>query len=454
MAARNGIGNEEELFEAAQTRVSGPLQPRERRGELAAGLTFIAVAVGLFLSAPMEGDPILAVALVGAYALASHIRFDVGAGFTVPTQLALVPMLLLLPPSTVPLLVLAGNLLSELPEYVRGTRHPQRALVAFGNSWHAVGPALVLMAAGDPTLGLEHWPLYLGALLAQFAFDLAATVAREWYEYGIRPRSQLRDAAWIWAVDGLLSAIALEAAIAAPEGHLLFLTLLPLLGLLALFARERRGRLEQALELRNAYLGTTILLADLIEEDDEYTGAHSQGVVSLATKVADELGLDGWHRRRTEYAARLHDVGKIAVPKDIINKAGPLDPEEWDLMRQHTVEGERMLARVGGALREVGAIVRGTHERWDGRGYPDGLAGPLIPIEARIVSCCDAYDAMTTDRPYRAALPADVALIEIRRGAGTQFDPVVANALIDVVKRTLEPTPRPASQPRRQPLRG
>jgi HD-GYP domain-containing protein (c-di-GMP phosphodiesterase class II) len=208
-----------------------------------------------------------------------------------------------------------------------------------------------------------------------------------------------------------------------------------LLGLLALFARERRGRLEQALELRNAYLGTTILLADLIEEDDEYTGAHTQGVVSLAIQVADALGVDPWQRRRTEYAARLHDVGKIAVPKEIINKPGPLDPEEWTLMRLHTVEGERMLGRVGGALREVGAIVRGTHERWDGGGYPDGLAGTDIPIEARIVACCDAFDAMTTDRAYRAALPLDVALLEIKAGAGSQFDPDVVAALLDVVER-------------------
>ena len=151
---------------------------------------------------------------------------------------------------------------------------------------------------------------------------------------------------------------------------------MPLLGLLGLFAHERRSRLEQALELRNAYLGTTILLADLIEGDDEYTGAHSEGVVAMSVKVAEELGLDPWQRRRTEYAARLHDVGKIAVPKEIINKPGPLNPDEWTLIRQHTVEGERMLSRVGGALNEVGAIVRGTHERWDGAAIPMALPAP------------------------------------------------------------------------------
>jgi HD-GYP domain-containing protein (c-di-GMP phosphodiesterase class II) len=277
-------------------------------------------------------------------------------------------------------------------------------------------------------------------LLAQFAVDFTAMAARERYAYAIPVREQVEDAAWIWSVDALLSPIALVAVIAAPQDNLVFLTLLPLLGLLALFARERRSRLQQALELRNAYLGTTILLADLIEEDDQYTGAHSQGVVALAVAVADELNLNRWQRRRTEYAARLHDVGKIAVPKEIINKPGPLDADEWRLMRQHTVEGERMLAQVGGALSEVGAIVRGSHERWDGSGYPDGLAGESIPIEARIVACCDAFDAMTTDRAYRAALPPQVAVAELREGAGSQFDPTVAEALIRVVSRDTRPT--------------
>ena len=444
-------GGSEDLVEAARHRATLPLEARELRVELIAGLLFVVAGGTLFALAPVDLNVPLALALVGAYALASHIRFEVGAGFTVPTQLVVVPMFLLLPPAAVPLLVVAGNLLSELPDYIRGQRHPQRAVVALGNAWFAVGPALVLVLAGSPAGSLDRWPLYVVALLAQFVFDFAATIAREWYEYGIPPRSQLADASWIWAVDGLLSPIALVAAIAAPDENLLFLTLLPLLGLLALFARERRGRLEQALELRNAYLGTTILLADLIEEDDEYTGAHSQGVVALAVAVADELHLDHWQRRRTEYAARLHDVGKIAVPKEIINKPGPLDPHEWALMREHTVEGERMLARVGGALREVGAIVRASHERWDGTGYPDHLEGTDIPMEARIVACCDAFDAMTTDRSYRTAMSVQTALLEIRAEAGTQFDPQVAAALVSVVER--QPTRVPPASPREQSLR-
>ena len=428
---------QEELFEAARNRLALPLQPRERRAELFGAAVFVLMVGALLaLSAPVTGEPaLLAVTLVVAYALASNVRFDIGTGFTAPTQLVLVPMLLLTPPALVPLLVVAGILLGDLREYVGGRRHPTRALVSLGDALHAVGPAAVLVMAGSPAADLADWPLYLAALGAQFAFDFGAMGARERYAYGIPVREQLRDAAWIWSVDALLSPIALMAVIAGPADNLVFLSLLPLLGLLALLAQERRGRLEQALELSNAYLGTTILLADLIEEDDEYTGAHSHGVISLAVAVAEELDLNRWQRRRTEYAARLHDVGKIAVPKEIINKPGPLDADEWRLMRQHTVEGERMLTRVGGALSEVGAIVRGSHERWDGTGYPDGVAGEAIPIEARIVACCDAFDAMTTDRSYRAALPRHVAVAELREGAGSQFDPAVAAALVRVVNR-------------------
>ena len=447
--ARTVLGGgrtDDELFEEVRSRVAKPLHGRELRGELITAALFLVAACSLFAIAPGEDRPFLAVALVVAYALASHIRFEIATGFTVPTQLALVPMLLLTEPALVPILVVAGNIAGDLPDYLAGRRHPSRALISLGDAWHAVGPAVVLLAAGSPDPALDHWPVYLLALAAQFVFDFVATAARELYEYGIRVRDQVNDAIWIWTVDGLLSPIALVASTLGPQQSLVFLTLMPLLGLLWLFAHERRSRLEQALELRNAYLGTTILLADLIEGDDEYTGAHSEGVVAMSIKVAQELGLDSWQRRRTEYAARLHDVGKIAIPKEIINKPGPLDADEWTLMREHTVEGERMLTRVGGALSEIGGIVRGSHERWDGTGYPDGLKGEQIPIEARIVTCCDAFDAMTTDRSYRRALPLEVALDELSDGAGSQFDPAVAAALIKVVQRAT-PNLRTASSP-------
>ena len=149
--------------------------------------------------------------------------------------------------------------------------------------------------------------------------------------------------------------------------------------------------------------------------------------------VADRLGVDEETRRAAEFGALLHDVGKVAIPNEIINKPGPLDDEEWAIMKTHTVEGQRMLERVGGLLARVGLVVRASHERYDGGGYPDGLAGEDIPLAARIVSACDAYNAMTTDRSYRKALTAGVAVAELRANSGTQFDPKVVEALVAVV---------------------
>ena len=186
-------------------------------------------------------------------------------------------------------------------------------------------------------------------------------------------------------------------------------------------------------ELSEAYQGTALLLGDVVEADDAYTGSHSRGVVELSIGVAKELGLDARQCRNVEFAALLHDVGKIAVPNEIINKAGPLNDDEWKIMHRHTIEGEEMLNRVGGVLSEVGRIVRSSHEDYDGSGYPDGLVGEEIPIEARIVTCCDAFSAMTTTRSYRKAMSLEVAVEELRNCAGTQFDPQVVALLVKTV---------------------
>ena len=131
-------------------------------------------------------------------------------------------------------------------------------------------------------------------------------------------------------------------------------------------------------------------------------------------------------------AAELHDVGKLGIPDAILRKEGPLDAEEWAYMRRHTIIGERILIAAP-ALRRVARLVRASHERWDGTGYPDRLAGQEIPIGARIVSACDAYDAMVSDRPYRTAMDEDGARDELRRCGGTQFDAAVIDALLTVL---------------------
>jgi putative nucleotidyltransferase with HDIG domain len=187
------------------------------------------------------------------------------------------------------------------------------------------------------------------------------------------------------------------------------------------------------LELNNAYRGTALVLGDVVEADDGYTGEHCKSVVELALAVGRRMGLDAERRRNLEFGALLHDVGKIAIPNDIINKPGKLDDEEWSIIQTHTIEGQKMLDRVGGFMREVGRIVRSHHERWDGGGYPDGLAGEGIPLEARIIACCDAWNAMRTDRSYRNALSHEVAMTELVENVGRQFDPAVAAILIPIV---------------------
>jgi putative nucleotidyltransferase with HDIG domain len=214
------------------------------------------------------------------------------------------------------------------------------------------------------------------------------------------------------------------------------LGLVPMFGVLAVFAREREARLESLIELKNAYHGTALLLGDVVEADDAYTGAHCHDVVGLALEVGERMGLDRERSRHLEFGALLHDVGKIAIPKEIINKPGKLDPDEWMIVKTHTVEGQRMLERVGGFMEQVGQIVRSHHERWDGTGYPDGLAGEAIPMESRIITCCDTWHAMRSTRAYRKAMPHEDAVAELLKAAGHQLDPRVVETLLEIVERS------------------
>jgi HD-GYP domain-containing protein (c-di-GMP phosphodiesterase class II) len=173
-------------------------------------------------------------------------------------------------------------------------------------------------------------------------------------------------------------------------------------------------------------------LAAAIEERDNYTHHHSEEVVHLARGVAMMLGLEAAQVERIADAALLHDVGKLGVPHEILHKRGPLTPEEWTIMAEHPVAGERILMRIP-ELTAIAPIVRHEHEHWNGSGYPDGLRGHHIPIGSRIILACDAYHAMITDRPYRPARPTAEAIAELRRGAGQQFDPDIVDALLDLL---------------------
>ncbi|MDX6376032.1 MAG: hypothetical protein QOE98_335, partial [Gaiellaceae bacterium] len=413
------------------------LERRERRVEIL--LAIATLAGGVLLAALVPGerhvDPALAAALVVACAVAYRVRFYDGAGYTGPTQVVFVPMLLMLPPSTVPLLVAAALVLGNLDRCLRGDMHPQRVALSLGDALYTLAPALVLALAAPAEPSWSAVPIYAAALAAQFGLDLVSTALRDWFVVGLGADLALPLVAWTWLIDGLLSTVGLLAALAARDEPFGALLVLPVVALLAIFSRERTARIDQSLELSRAYRGTTLLLSDVLDDDDEYTAFHSRGVVQLSLAVADRLGLDERQKRHVEFGALLHDIGKIAIPKAILNKPGKLSPDEWVVMETHTLEGQRLLDRVGGVLREVGQIVRSSHERWDGGGYPDGLAGEEIPLESSIVSVCDAFSAMTTDRAYRKAFSLDRALQELRDNSGSQFCPPVVDALLALIEK-------------------
>jgi putative nucleotidyltransferase with HDIG domain len=208
------------------------------------------------------------------------------------------------------------------------------------------------------------------------------------------------------------------------------------------FARQAGGllaQLEHTESVQRLYRETLASLANALEEKDAYTHDHTQEVVALALDVGRALRLDDEELDLLELGALFHDIGKIRIPESILNKPGPLDDAEWGIMRSHTIAGEAILAPIT-SLRDVLPIVRSSHERWDGRGYPDGLAGTEIPVGARIVSVCDAFRAMTERRPYRNPLDEREAVRELRRNAGTQFDPQCVGALLQVLRsRRVEP---------------
>jgi diguanylate cyclase (GGDEF)-like protein len=179
------------------------------------------------------------------------------------------------------------------------------------------------------------------------------------------------------------------------------------------------------------------LLRTLAEREPELR-AHVADVSSFAVRVGEQLGLAPDELEELRLAAELHDVGKLAIPDVVLQKAGPLDPTEWGFIHSHTLIGQRILSAAP-ALQPVGAVVRSTHENWDGTGYPDGLAGEAIPLAARIVSVCDAYSAITSDRPHRAARTPAEAVAELRRCAGHQFDPEVVELLCTALADEDEP---------------
>jgi diguanylate cyclase (GGDEF)-like protein len=717
---------------------------RERRAserelivEASAAALFVIAATVLVLAGGVAGlRPQVAALLIGVYAVVGRIEFPVGAGYVVPTQLILVPMLLMLPPGVVPVAVAIGLVSGNAAECALGRVPPRRILSAVPDAWHAVGPAVVLLVAGSPRIGFAELPLLAVAFAAGCIVDLAGSLVRMRLA-GVVPdlKLQMRVIGLVWTVDASLAPLGFLGAMTARQGYLAILFALPLVFLLWLLARDRSQRIDQAhhrlklveherarlqiavrrlgdafaaklelagllqillngsLEALDATAGrltltgapspvaltagagdalpalagggagpaspiqvgaagawtlslpmripasprvvtgtlqfvrdgrafesdeialiaeltskaelsaaeiiahetirqqavtdpltglgnrrklsvdlaaalrdscpsrpSLLLLFDLdgfkdyndtfghlagdallarlatrldqavagcgaayrlggdefcahiqlegqdsdavilqasaalsesgaelsveaslgvvlipheadsvdhalqIADERMYANKrsrstarsqagevllrtmhakqpdldeHSSNVAELATRVARRLGLGGEELDEIARAAELHDIGKVGIPDAILNKPSGLTDGEWEFIYQHTVLGERILHGAP-ALRPVARLVRASHERWDGAGYPDRLCGEEIPLGARVVAVCDAYEAMTTNRTYRAAVTHELACQELRRSASTQFDPEVVEAFLTEIENAGE----------------
>jgi HD-GYP domain-containing protein (c-di-GMP phosphodiesterase class II) len=199
-------------------------------------------------------------------------------------------------------------------------------------------------------------------------------------------------------------------------------------------AQDRLAMIRRLDEVRaELTIAPADVLLQAVTERDLELGSHVSAVVELARATAVQLGANDEDLETTRQTALLHDVGKVAIPDEILNKPGSLDPSEWAFVRQHTLIGERII-QAAPALAHVAKLVRSTHERYDGSGYPDGLARDGIPLAARIVSVCDAYDAMITTRAYRTARTSSDAVAELRSHSGTQFDPEVIDAFVNTLE--------------------
>jgi HD-GYP domain-containing protein (c-di-GMP phosphodiesterase class II) len=253
------------------------------------------------------------------------------------------------------------------------------------------------------------------------------------HDYETVPMEEVPKGTGVFAIaplriDGRYASIAVEAHALDEFGD-------RELELLGGIANQAKLAISNALafgELERTFLSTVEALANALEAKDEYTHSHTRWITDMSLQVGQVLGLDAAGLKRLELGALFHDIGKIGIPASILLKPGPLTDEERKLIETHPELGERILAPIE-QLADVRPIVRACHERWDGQGYPTGLSGEEIPIEARIIFACDALHAMTSDRPYRSRLSLEEASRRLREAAGSQFDPTVVDAVLAVV---------------------
>ena len=293
--------DDDALIQYSRSQTSRHLARRDWTGFVAASFAVVAIAA-VFLPQHRHLSLEALAVCVACYALASRVQFEFAGGYAIPTGAVFVAMWFLLPANLLPIVVCCSLLLGAVPDLARRQMPIDRLALPVVGSWHAVGPALVLYVAGAHAPAWRDAPIYFAALAAQLAFDFTAAFLVTRPVIGIRLVEQLKAVAPAYAVDVLLAPLGVLVAFPAYRQPPALLLLLPVLALFATFARERQHRIDHALELSTAYRGTAMLLGDVIEADDEYTGDHSREVVDLVVAVADRLGLEPRDRQRADLA--------------------------------------------------------------------------------------------------------------------------------------------------------
>ncbi|HYN88853.1 MAG TPA: HD domain-containing phosphohydrolase [Ardenticatenaceae bacterium] len=411
------------------------LTPQPLVGILMSVLAGVALAgawLGMEPSAAADGSAttvtalLLLVGMVIAYHFPIHIRVHTKVFMTgVPLFLAAV----LLPPPLAALVALGGVLTGELIHRSQTGNYPSD--IATGAGRRVIVVLLGGLIAGTPASNsLTHALALLGVALAMLVAELVTGALELAPMTGERPLRVIRtivgDAGVATMVQNLLGILGALAAFK----YIWALALLPLPTVIVYLA------FKNAKEMRDSTRTLLESMADAVDLRDPYTGGHSRRVAALAQAILQELEIMGPEADLIVAAARVHDIGKIGVPDHVLKKPDRLTPEEWAVMNTHPTIGAELLARYPDFARGAG-IVRHHHEHWNGRGYPDALAGLDIPFGARVIAVADSFDAMTSDRPYRRGMSPDEAARILRAGQAEQWDPAIVDACLHAIDSQL-----------------
>jgi putative nucleotidyltransferase with HDIG domain len=319
---------------------------------------------------------------------------------------------------------------------LRGQRQPIKLLFNMANLTLSVAAGSALWSLGGGAAGLTSpasIPLIVIAALTYFAINTSLTAAIVAFVLHLPIRL-----VWRRSHGNMMTANLAMLAVGVPAAGL-WLAYPWMLVCLAIALWAVHGAMSDRVKLETQTLDSLFELADILDARDKYTHGHSERVGHYAEQLAVQLELAGDRTHLAFLAGRLHDIGKCAIDNEVLLKPGALAESERDQMRRHPEVGSAMLAHFS-LFRDVARSVRGHHERWDGQGYPDGLLGEAIPLEARIIAVADSYDAMTTTRPYRVALPHAEAIRRLHAGAGQQWDPKIVSAFVKWAELNQAPT--------------